>query len=103
MTVFSPTPLCPWKNDCFPPTPLLLQVSLENPLRPASSQKLISEGSFSKKVDFCDKREMEVDYNIFCVSDLRALVKDRGLRVYFKLRKADLIRSHDASTRKGTQ
>ena len=52
------------------------------------------------------KREMEVDYNIFCVSVLRALAKDRGLRVCFKLRKADLIsslRSHDASTRKGAQ
>ena len=49
---------------------------------------------------------MEVDYNIFWVSDLRALEKNRGLRGYSKLRKADLIsllRSDDASTRTSTE
>ena len=49
---------------------------------------------------------MEVDYNIYWVSDLRFLAKYRGLRGYSKLRKADLIsllRSHNASTRKPTE
>ena len=41
-----------------------------------------------------------MDYNIFCVSDLRTLAKDRGLQGYSKLRKVDLtslLRFHDAS------
>ena len=45
---------------------------------------------------------MEVDYNIFCVSELRALAKDCGLQGYSKLRKADLIsllRSHKGHRR----
>ena len=46
---------------------------------------------------------MEVDYKIFCISYLKALVKCHGLQGYSKLRKADLIsllRSHNESTRK---
>ena len=42
-----------------------------------------------------------MDYNIFRASGLRALAKDRCLRGFSKLGKADLIsslRSHDAST-----
>ena len=45
---------------------------------------------------------MQSNYNALRMSELRALSKDRGLRGYSKLRKADLIsllRSHDASTR----
>ena len=55
------------------------------------------KGQFLKKVDFCEKSKMKVDYNVFWVLDLRALAED-----YSKLRKADLIsllRFHDASTR----
>ena len=49
---------------------------------------------------------MEVDYNIFWVSDLSALGKYWSLRGYSKLRKADLIsllRSHDLSTQMFTK
>ena len=43
---------------------------------------------------------MEVGYNVFWVSELRALPKDLGLQDYSRVRKADLIsliRLHDAS------
>ena len=44
---------------------------------------------------------MQPNYNALRMSEQRALAKDRGLREYSELRKADLIsllRSHDAST-----
>ena len=44
---------------------------------------------------------MQPNYNALRMSEQRALAKDRGLRGYSDLRKADLIslqRSHDATT-----
>ena len=50
--------------------------------------------------------EMEPNYNALRTPELRALMKDCGLRGYSKLRNADLIsliRSQDASTRTSTK
>ena len=62
---------------------------------------------FHENVNFCvASKKVEVDYNIFWVSDLRTVAKDRGLWGYSKLRKADLIkllRFHDVSARKSME
>ena len=49
---------------------------------------------------------MEPSYNALMMSNLRDLAKDRSLRRYSRLRKADLIsllRLHDASARASTE
>ena len=59
-----------------------------------------------EKVDFCDRRKMEVDYNSLSMSDLKNLTIFRGLWGCSRLRKSKLInvlKFHDAVTQTSTE
>ena len=77
---------CLWKNDCLSPMPPFIIDFIGKSLHQYLATNLFLS---PKKVDFCDRRKMEVevDCNIFYVSDLRALAKDCGLWGYSKSRK----------------
>ena len=48
-------------------------------------------GFFSRQRYFCDAHEMETNFNVLRMPDLRALAREHGLRGYSRLRKAELI------------
>ena len=51
----------------------------------------IQTWSFGESIDFCDACKIDTDYDNMTVVELRALMRDHGLRGYSGLRNTELI------------